>query len=55
MSPLLPPPPPPSPAVVEECKRRLVSRGFSELKEKHSWKIEPLGKVSMQSVLVFAS
>ena len=32
-------------AVVEECKRRLVAGGFSELSEKESWKLAPSGKV----------
>ena len=31
--------------VVDECKRRLVAGGFSELKEKDPWKISPGGKV----------
>ena len=31
--------------VVEECVRQLVAGGFTELKEKETWKIQPLGKV----------
>ena len=31
--------------VVEECKRRLLAVGFEELREKESWKVNPLGKV----------
>ena len=31
--------------VVEECVRQLVAGGFTELKEKDTWKIQPLGKV----------
>ena len=32
-------------SVVEECVRLLVAGGFTELKEKDTWKIQPLGKV----------
>ena len=32
-------------AVVEECMKRLIAVGFSELKEKEPWKISPGGKV----------
>ena len=31
--------------VVEECKRMLVGAGFTELKERDTWKIEPGNKV----------
>jgi hypothetical protein len=31
--------------VVEECVRLLVAGGFTELKEKDTWRIQPLGKV----------
>ena len=34
--------------VVEECKRRLVGAGFTELSEKKDWKVEPQGKVSIK-------
>ncbi len=37
---------PPFPfAVVDECKSRLLSAGFTELRERDSWSIAPLGKV----------
>ena len=32
-------------AVVEECKCMLVGAGFTELKERDTWKIEPGNKV----------
>lgn len=35
-------------AVIEECKQRLVARGYCELSEKESWKIIPEGKVFAQ-------
>lgn len=31
--------------VVDECVKRLVAGGFTELKEKEVWKMKPLGKV----------
>lgn len=34
--------------VVEECKKRLLAVGFKELREKESWKVNPLGKVRVQ-------
>ena len=33
--------------VVEECVRLLVAGGFTELKEKETWRIQPLGKVQL--------
>ena len=33
--------------VVAECKEKLLEAGFSELKEKESWRIEPSGKVCL--------
>ena len=33
--------------VVAECKEKLLAAGFSELKEKESWKIQPSGKVCL--------
>ena len=36
--------------VVEECVRQLVAGGFTELKEKDTWKIQPLGKVQKSSI-----
>ena len=32
-------------AVVQECKERLENKGFRELSERDSWKIEKGGKV----------
>ena len=31
--------------VVEECKRQLIEKNFTELKEKDSWEIKPGGLV----------
>lgn len=36
---------PPSPAVVEECRQKLLRNGFTELNEKEAWNVKPLGKV----------
>ena len=36
---------PPSPAVVEECRQKLLRNGFTELNEKETWNVKPLGKV----------
>ena len=32
--------------VVEECKRQLIEKNFTELKERDSWEIKPGGLVS---------
>ena len=39
-------------SVVEECVRLLRAGGFTELKEKETWKVQPLGKVRGQRMCI---
>ena len=45
---------PPSPAVVEECRQKLLRNGFVELKEKETWSVKPLGKVGYETPRMYA-